>query len=190
MTTTTAAAATAVPSTTKATTTTTVTTTTLPAQLPEKLEDPRIVVRKGDRQLELWTGETLCARYPIALGFAPEGHKQLEGDGRTPEGTYYVCTRNGKSKFYLSLGLSYPNSDDAAAALEDGRIDRKTCDKITEAIDQGKRPPWDTALGGAIMIHGMGSEGDWTHGCIAVENDVMDILWQHCTIGTPVTVLP
>ena len=176
--------------TTSTITTTVTTTTTLPAELPEALENPRMVVRKGERQLELWDGATLCARYPIALGFAPQGHKAQEGDGRTPEGEYYVCTRNGKSKFYLSLGLSFPNQRDAEAALEKGLIDQTAFEQIASAIEQGKRPPWDTPLGGAIMIHGMGIEGDWTHGCIAVDNEVMDILWKLCPLGTQVTILP
>jgi len=158
--------------------------------LPDVLEDPHVLIKKSQRQLELWDGDALCARYPIALGFEPEGHKQREGDGRTPEGEYYVCTRNGQSKFYLALGLSYPGKEDAAAALSKGLIDQSTFAAIKKAIDQGKRPPWDTPLGGAIMIHGMGIKGDWTHGCIAVNNDVMDILWRLCSLGTKVTVLP
>ena len=152
--------------------------------------EKHILIKKRDRLLELWEGESLYARYPVALGFAPEGHKEREGDGRTPEGEYYVCTRNDQSKFYLALGLSYPEKKDAAQALEEGRIDRDTYDTIAAAIDSGKRPPWDTSLGGAIMIHGMGIRGDWTHGCIAVENEVMDILWVRCPLGTSVTILP
>lgn len=149
-----------------------------------------IVVKKAERLLELWQGETLISSFPIDLGWEPTGHKQVEGDGRTPEGEYYVCVRNSNSSFYLSLGVSYPNKEDAAKALEDGRIDSNTYKRIANAIDKGQCPDWNTPLGGAIMIHGCGSSSDWTAGCIAVDNDVMDLLFEYCPMGTKITILP
>ena len=154
------------------------------------ISSPRIVIKKSERILELWDGERLYGSYPIGLGREPAGDKQVEGDGRTPEGDYYVCMRNSKSKYYLSLGVSYPNKEDAAAALAAGLIDQNTYQQIAGAIDHESRPPWDTTLGGAIMIHGNGSSSDWTAGCIAVENDVMDILWRHCPNKTSIQIKP
>jgi murein L,D-transpeptidase YafK len=113
----------------------------------------------------------------------------VQGDGRTPEGEYYECVRNDHSKYYLSLGISYPNKEDAQAALSAGIISQSVYEQIASAIDNGSRPPWDTALGGSIMIHGGGAT-DWTAGCIAVENDVMDVLWKYCPIGTPIRIVP
>ena len=149
-----------------------------------------IIVKKSERLLELWQGDTLIGSFSIGLGWEPEGHKQVEGDGKTPEGEYYVCVRNSNSSFYLSLGVSYPNKEDAAAALEDGRIDNNTYDRIVSAIDKGQCPDWNTALGGAIMIHGCGGSSDWTAGCVAVDNDVMDLLFDYCSVGTKITILP
>lgn len=149
-----------------------------------------IIVKKSERLLELWQGETLIGSFSIGLGWEPEGHKQVEGDGKTPEGEYYVCVRNSNSSFYLSLGVSYPNKEDAAAALADGRIDNNTYERIANAIDNGQCPDWNTALGGAIMIHGCGGSSDWTAGCVAVDNDVMDLLFEYCPIGTKITILP
>lgn len=149
-----------------------------------------IIVKKEERLLELWQGETLVDSFPIGLGWNPEGHKQIEGDGKTPEGEYYVCVRNSNSSFYLSLGVSYPNKDDATAALEDGRIDRETYNRIVKAIENGECPDWYTPLGGEIMIHGCGGDSDWTAGCVAVDNEVMDILFEYCTVGTRITILP
>lgn len=149
-----------------------------------------IIVKKMERLLELWQGETLIGSFSIGLGWEPEGHKQVEGDGKTPEGEYYVCVRNSNSSFYLSLGVSYPNKEDAAAALADGRIDNNTYERIANAIDNGQCPDWNTALGGAIMIHGCGGSSDWTVGCVAVDNDVMDLLFEYCPIGTKITILP
>ena len=61
---------------------------------------------------------------------------------------------------------------------------------IVSAIEKGQCPDWNTALGGAIMIHGCGSSSDWTAGCVAVDNDVMDLLFDYCPIGTKITILP
>lgn len=147
-------------------------------------------IYKARRLLEVWDGAELLAQYPVGLGFEPCGRKQAEGDGRTPEGAYFVCVRNENSKFYKALGISYPNRRDAEQAFADGCITKKQRDSIFEAIDCGRRPPWDTPLGGAIMIHGNGSHSDWTAGCIAVEDDVMDVLWPVCELGTRLLIDP
>jgi len=157
---------------------------------PVYAENPRLVVKKAERILELWDDDILLATYSIGLGWEPEGDKEMEGDGRTPEGEYYICSRNDQSHYYLSLGVSYPNAEDAQRGLDAGRIDRDTYDEIVSAISRGRRPPWNTDMGGEIMIHGMGGDRDWTAGCIAVDNDVMDILWDNCPTGTPLTILP
>ncbi|MFR1758705.1 MAG: L,D-transpeptidase family protein [Christensenellaceae bacterium] len=151
---------------------------------------PYIVVKKARRLLELWQDGRLRGRFPIDLGSSPVGPKRREGDGRTPEGLYYVCTRNGNSRFYLALGLSYPNRRDAAIGLEEGIISEACWRLIAGAADRRLRPPWDTALGGAVMIHGMGAGHDWTAGCIALRNRDMDELWAQCPLGTPVWIEP
>lgn len=151
---------------------------------------PHIVVKKARRLLELWQDGQVLACFPIALGSSPLGPKRLEGDGCTPEGEYYICTRNEASRYYLALGLSYPNRHDADAGLEAGVISAACYRKIDDAQRRRARPPWDTALGGAIMIHGMGAGRDWTAGCIALENGDMDVLWSRCPLGTPVSIEP
>ena len=104
----------------------------------------RIVVKKSERKLELWQGGTLIGTYRIGLGHNPVGHKQAEGDGRTPEGEYYICMKNSRSSYYLSLGISYPNTQDAAAALKEGRISQAVYDRIASANEWGERPDWYT----------------------------------------------
>lgn len=98
----------------------------------------KIIVYKGARRLELWQDTKLIGDYPIGLGFTPEGHKEIEGDGKTPEGNYYVCTRNDKSKYYLSLGVSYPSIVDAKRGLEAGLITSQEHDTIINAINSKK----------------------------------------------------
>jgi len=151
------------------------------------LEDPRIIVRKQERMLELLDGETGVRTYPIALGGNPIGHKERSGDGRTPEGTYYLCTRVNPSQFHLFMGISYPSPDDAQGRSE---VSDSTRRAIERAWHQRESPPWNSALGGAIGIHGGGDRGDWTLGCIAVANQAVEELWLLTRLGTPVVIEP
>ena len=79
----------------------------------QPVEKPRIVVYKSARKLEFYSGKTLLRTYRIGLGFSPVADKVREGDGATPEGEFYVFVKNNKSAYYLSLGISYPNVEDA-----------------------------------------------------------------------------
>ncbi|HJV91528.1 MAG TPA: L,D-transpeptidase family protein [Holophagaceae bacterium] len=156
---------------------------------------PKVRIFKAARRLELWEGEVCLGTWPCRLGRAPEGTKEREGDGRTPEGRFYVCTRNEASRFHRFLGLSYPTPGDAARGLATGLLRTAEAGAIGEAHAQGVRPPWDTALGGQIGIHAAPTgetmpEGDWTEGCIAVDLDVMARLWEACPLGAGVRILP
>ena len=153
----------------------------------------KITVYKSKRLLIAKEGAEEVLRADIGLGKAPIGHKMAEGDNRTPEGLYYVCTKNEKSKFHLALGLSYPNPADARAALDEGRITPEQNEAVLAAHAAGKRPPWDTPLGGFIMIHGEhpeGREGDWTAGCIAMKNWQIGELFALSDYGDEVEILP
>lgn len=155
-----------------------------------QLHDPSVLIRKGERKLYLYASDTLYRTYRIALGNTPVGQKVKQGDMKTPEGRYYICRKNPKSSFYLSLGLSYPNEQDAERGVQAGLITRRQKDKIVRAIDRGECPPWDTALGGEIFIHGMGSASDWTWGCVALDNPDMKYLFDTLPIGTVVVIEP
>jgi murein L,D-transpeptidase YafK len=159
-------------------------------QLPEKIEDPRLVVKKSERRLEIFDGEKLLTTYRIGLGFAPEGDKEQEGDGKTPLGEFYVFTKNDQSKFYLSLGLSYPSIDDAVRGLRENLISPEEHDAILKAVDEKKMPPQNTRLGGEIYIHGGGPEKDWTWGCMALKNEEMKELFDAIPVGAKVTIRP
>jgi murein L,D-transpeptidase YafK len=132
----------------------------------------RIVIRKREREMLLLAGEAVVRSYRVALGRNPVGHKEQEGDGRTPEGRYLIDRRNAKSRYHLSLHISYPNDADDARARAAG-----------------------VAPGGDIMIHGLKSgvahpESDWTEGCIAVTDAEMDEIWELVEDGTPVEIRP
>lgn len=153
-----------------------------------KLRDPRIVVKKGARLLELYDGGKLVKTYPIALGFTPEGDKEKQGDGKTPEGDFYIFVKNPQSKFHLGLGVSYPSKEDAVRGLADRLITRPQHDSIVKAIDTGKMPLQNTALGGEIYIHGGGVGRDWTWGCIALEDKDVEEIYNAIEVGTSITI--
>jgi murein L,D-transpeptidase YafK len=159
-----------------------------PLKLP--LVNPKILVRKKERRLTLYSGGEAVREFPVALGFSPEGDKARQGDGRTPEGAFYVCVKNERSAFHLSLGLSYPNAEDAERGLRDELITRRQYERIVSAIKNRRRPPWDTRLGGEIFIHGHGSTGDWTWGCVALENEAVKELFDAVLMGTTVIIEP
>jgi len=155
-----------------------------------RLNKARIIIHKKRRKLELFDGKTLVKTYEIALGKTPVRDKEIEGDGKTPEGEFYVFTKNDKSKFHLSLGLSYPNLEGAERGLSAGLITKAEYEAIAEAIAKKKMPPQTTKLGGEIYIHGGGTDGDWTQGCVALADDDIKKLFDSIPVGTPVRILP
>lgn len=133
--------------------------------LPKDTRIVRLLVRKSVRRMEAYDAAgRLLKSYPVALGFQPVGHKQFEGDGKTPEGIYTINERNPNSAFHKNLGISYPNAADTAFAQAQGK-----------------------SAGGLIKIHGLRNGhdigkahllSDWTHGCIAVTNPEIDELYE------------
>lgn len=135
-------------------------------------EVTRLRLYKSQRLLVLDGAEGVLRTYPIGLGFAPKGHKQFEGDGRTPEGSYLIDRRNPNSLFHLSIGISYPNQADKAFAKA-----------------QGKSP------GGDIFIHGGPRKGidptnkrDWTAGCISVSDRQIEEVYAMVADGAPIDI--
>ncbi|MDT8857641.1 L,D-transpeptidase family protein [Paracoccaceae bacterium Fryx2] len=131
-----------------------------------------IQVHKADRKMYLLHHGKVLASYDVALGFSPVGHKQFEGDGKTPEGSYFIDRRNPNSEFHLSVGMSYPNEFDKEFAASQGR-----------------------SPGGDIFIHGhtgfkRKNKGDWTAGCIAVTDREMEVIYSMIRKGTPIHILP
>jgi lipoprotein-anchoring transpeptidase ErfK/SrfK len=159
-----------------------------PLKLP--LIRPKIVVKKGRRQLLLFSADKLVRTYRIGLGLNPLGDKVREGDRRTPEGDFYIFTKNDKSAFYLSLGISYPNAAAAERGLRDHLINNPQYDAIMRALKAKQGPPQNTLLGGDIYIHGNGAGSDWTWGCVALENEDIRELFGALSVGTPVRIEP
>jgi hypothetical protein len=154
------------------------------------IKDARLLIRKHDRRLDLFSGDNLIKSCTIGLGFEPFGDKEERGDGRTPEGVFYVFTKNPESSYHLSLGLSYPNGEDAGRGLLGGLIDFDEYDEIIKAQHQRNTPPMGTKLGGDIYIHGRGSDSDWTLGCVALNDDDVQDLFNKVPIGAEVVIIP
>lgn len=137
----------------------------------------RVVVRKSERRLLLMRGERVLRTFDVALGLSPTGHKQREGDFRTPEGNYRLAGRNPNSDFFLAIQVNYPGPQD-----------------LRRASEEGVNP------GGLIMIHGQPNRPskpleyyqtrDWTNGCIAVSNADMVDIWLMTPDNTPIQILP
>jgi murein L,D-transpeptidase YafK len=157
-----------------------------PLALP--LVNPRIVVAKGKRRLQLYSDDKVVKTYRVALGFNPVEDKIRAGDRRTPEGDFYICMKNTHSQFYLSLELSYPNKKHADRGLREGLITRAEYDQIVSALDQKRVPLQNTRLGGEMFIHGNGSQRDWTWGCVALDDKDIRELFDAVAVGTPVTI--
>lgn len=143
--------------------------------LPKGAVIDYIEVHKSDRVLEVYSKGALLKTYRIALGFNPKGKKEFEGDGKIPEGVYYINDKNPNSIAYKNLGISYPNTEDIKNAKKHNK-----------------------ATGGDIKIHGLMKKWkyfgifhsciDWTGGCVAVDNSDMDELYQHIKIGTKIKI--
>jgi murein L,D-transpeptidase YafK len=157
-------------------------------RLSAPVENARIVIYKSKRRLELYSDQKLIRTYRVGLGFSPVADKRIEGDGATPEGDFYVFVKNIKSAYYLSLGISYPNAEDASRGLKDNLISKSEHDAIISALEKNQMPPQNTKLGGLIYIHGNGSSRDWTWGCVALDNADMKELYDAVEVRTPVTI--
>ena len=156
--------------------------------LPAKIVAAKILISKSKRQLDLYSGEKILRRYNIGLGFSPTADKIKEGDGATPEGEFYIFTKNPNSAYYLSLGISYPNIQDAERGLKTGLINQSQYQQIIQAHQHKRKPPQNTALGGLIYIHGHGAWWNWTRGCVALNDKNMKELFDVIEVGTPVVI--
>lgn len=149
-----------------------------------------LVVLKSKRTLQLFDAGKLTKTYKVVLGQQPVAVKRKEGDLATPEGDYYICTKNPQSRFHLSLGISYPGPRDAVRGLREKLITQAEHDAIVKACKAGKIPPWNTALGGEVFVHGGGTSCDWTWGCVALDNADIEELYRLIPVGTPITIKP
>lgn len=150
---------------------------TVDDRLPADARADRVIVMKKERTLTLISGDKVLKIYKVALGGDPIGPKRMEGDHKTPEGSYILDRRNPKSKYYRSIHISYPSEEDRERARKSG-----------------------VSPGGDVMVHGLPNgfgwlgathrTQDWTDGCIAVTDQEMDEIWNAVPDGTPIEIKP
>jgi len=119
--------------------------------------------------------EKVIKTYHVAFGANPKGHKQKEGDEKTPEGIYYLDYKKENSSFYRAIHISYPNEQDKERAKQQ-----------------------QVSPGGFIMIHGQRNwlsrlspitqRFNWTNGCIALTNTEMDEFMGLVNVGTKIQI--
>jgi murein L,D-transpeptidase YafK len=136
-------------------------------------EITQILVDKSERKMYLLNGNKSVKKFKIDLGFGPEGHKSEQGDGRTPEGLYFIDRNNDNSRYFLSLGINYPNAEDIARAEAAG-------------IDPGG----DIFIHGGPRYNGERGKPDWTAGCISVSDKDMGWIYSMVKVGTPIFIKP
>lgn len=138
-----------------------------------------VLVEKAERRMSLWGNGRLVAVFDVRLGRNPVGPKVREGDGRTPEGLYWIDGRNPKSTFYRSLHISYPAPRDRARAAELGADPGNAI--VIHGLPTGRDPSYTRTVHAAT---------DWTEGCIAVTNEEIEQLWGLIPDGTPIEIIP
>ena len=154
----------------------------------------RIIIRKQARLLLARVAGDRELSYSVTLGRNWAAEKAVEGDEATPVGEFYICSKNPRSKFFLSMCLSYPNAEDAERGLAAGLISPEEHGDILAALREQRLPPQHTRLGGEIYIHGQDPSArptapkDWTRGCIALDNGAMQHLYERIALGTPVLI--
>jgi len=151
-----------------------------------------IYIDKKRRVLVLLHKGAAVKAYPVRFGFAPGGDKVRQGDGRTPEGRYYICEalhRNLARRYGArSLRISYPNAADGRRGLAQKLINPGQLRRIERAVSRRRTPPQNTRLGSSIRIHGGGISGNWTLGCIAMRDADVIELYRHVGLSTPVVI--
>jgi len=136
-----------------------------------------VLVEKSKNLLTLFKNQKVIGTYHVVFGGNPVGHKEQEGDNKTPEGRYILDSKNVNSAYYKSIHISYPNAKDRANAKAKG-----------------------VSPGGAIMIHGQKNgfgwaaaatqKRNWTLGCIALTNEHMEIVWKSVNVPISIEIKP
>jgi hypothetical protein len=176
----------------------------LPA-LPDSLknEDTLLIAYKSKYRMQLYYKGKLQKTYIIGLGQEPIGHKQQQGDNRTPEGDYRIIEKavgpfTGANPYLGNrwMRINYPNSADAKAGLAKEFITQSECDKIISANKKGTEPLKTTKLGGGIGIHGWygtwpgDDEQDITWGCISMQNVDVEDVYDRIGLQTRIIINP
>jgi murein L,D-transpeptidase YafK len=144
---------------------------------------PYIIIDKSDYELKIYDDDGWYATYPVVFGSKNLGDKMMEGDRKTPEGTFKIISKRPHEKWDRMLLLDYPTSADIA--------------KFNQRKAQGIIPS-NAKIGGGIGIHGTWARDEvavdyfqnWTNGCISMKREEIQEVYRLIPIGTKVTIQP
>lgn len=162
-------------------------------------DDIELLVLRSQHELVVKQNGMTLRTFKVAFGSGGKKAKLREGDHTTPKGKYKINRVRDSNRFHLFIQLNYPNMNDAKRALKNHSISRQQYRDILDAHNTGQLPPQNTALGGAIGLHGIGLEtkdkieihqvADWTQGCIAMRNNEIEELSRYIGVGTAITII-
>lgn len=140
-----------------------------------------IVIDKSHYELSVYDAEGWLITYPIVLGNKDQGDKLVQGDRKTPEGTFTIVNKRVHNKWCRYMGLDFPTPADIQ--------------KFNLRKQQGLIPAHATQ-GAGIGIHGTWPHEDyaidqyqnWTEGCISLKNEHIKQLYAMIPVGTRVTI--
>lgn len=147
-------------------------------------EDPSgtvyLIVDKSDYELQVFDDEGWYATYPVVFGSKSQDDKMMEGDRKTPEGTFQIVYKKPHSKWHKMLMLDYPN---------------KSWEKFKRRKSHGLIPR-SARIGGGIALHGtwpndnivVDDYTNWTQGCVSLRNEDLDEICEYIEPGTKVMI--
>lgn len=143
-----------------------------------------LLIDKSDYRLYLYEDVTLRKVYKVVFGNRDQSDKRLEGDRRTPEGTFRIQSKRFDKSWSRFMLLDYPNEI--------------SWTKFHQLQSQGIVPA-NASIGGGIGIHGVEYESgirdnyvesriNWTLGCISMKTMDVAELYEIIKVGTPVVI--
>jgi murein L,D-transpeptidase YafK len=149
---------------------------------PELTGTVYVVIVKTTYELKVYDQDGWYGTYPVVFGSKSLGDKMMEGDRKTPEGTYHIASKRPHEKWDKMMLIDFPLKADF--------------DKFNQRKAQGLIPK-TARLGGGIAIHGTWPHDDmavdlfqnWTNGCIALKNEDVDELYDMLPVGTSVQIV-
>ncbi len=140
-----------------------------------------IVIDKSDYELSVYDEKGWYATFPVVFGSNNLEDKKMEGDKKTPEGSFRIISKRVHEKWYRFLAIDYPTQE--------------SWDKFKARKKRGEIPA-NASIGGAIGIHGTWPREDfiidkyknWTLGCISMKKDHVLEVYGFTPIGTSVVI--
>lgn len=143
--------------------------------------DVYIVVIKSNYELQVYDKDGWYATYPAVFGSKSLDDKMIQGDRKTPEGTFHIISKRPHEKWDKIMDLDYPTAADIS--------------KFNERKAKGMIPK-TAKIGDGIAIHGTWAHDDnavdayqmWTNGCISLKCEDMDEVYKIAPVGTKVII--